>query len=110
MDYRKAGYNKKYFAEHREEITLHKASKEAFSNLPEKKIPKIRELNEDYAALLTHKKELYTEYRKTKKEMQDLVRAKHNVDEFLGIYDSQAKTRRSIPREPATDELWQLSD
>ena len=61
--------------------------------MPEKKIPKIRELNEEYAASLNHKKELYAEYRKTKKEMQDLVRAKHNVDEFLGIYDSPAKTQ-----------------
>lgn len=91
VDYRKAGYSKKYFEEHREAITLHKAAKEAFSNLPEKKIPKIKELNEEYALLLTQKKELYAEYRKTKKEMQDLVRAKHNVDEFLGIYDSPTK-------------------
>ena len=93
VNYRKAGYSKKYFEEHREEITLHKAAREAFSNLQEKKIPKIKELNEEYAELLAHKKEWYSEYRKVKKEMQDMVRAKHNVDEFLGIYDSSEKTK-----------------
>ena len=43
--YRKSGYSKKFFEEHREEITLHKAAKEAFSNLPDRKIPKVKELN-----------------------------------------------------------------
>lgn len=35
--YRKSGYSKKFFEAHREEITLHKAAKEAFSHLPDEK-------------------------------------------------------------------------
>ena len=40
------GYSKKFFEAHREEILLHKAAKDAFSNI-EGPIPKIKELNEE---------------------------------------------------------------
>ena len=40
--YRKSGYSKKFYEKHREEITLHKAAKEAFSKYPDKKIPKVK--------------------------------------------------------------------
>ena len=36
--YRKAGYSKKFFEEHRDEIQLHKAAKQSFDQLPGKKI------------------------------------------------------------------------
>lgn len=42
--YRKSGYNKKFFEEHREEITIHKAAKKAFSER-QGKLPKVKELN-----------------------------------------------------------------
>ena len=81
--YRKSGYNKKFFEEHREEITLHKAAKEAFGK-QEGKIPKMKDLNAEYAEVLTKKKEAYSEYRKAKSEMQEFVKAKHNIDLFMG--------------------------
>ena len=43
--YRKAGYSKKFLEEHREEITLHKAAKQAFDTLELQKIPRIKELS-----------------------------------------------------------------
>lgn len=43
--YRESGYSKKFFEEHREEITLHKAAKEAFSKI-KGKIPTIESLTE----------------------------------------------------------------
>ena len=70
VDYRKAGYNKKFFEEHREELTLHKAAKEAFSSLEGRKIPRVKELNEVYAEVMAKKKQDYAEYRQAKKEMQ----------------------------------------
>ena len=30
IEYRKSGYSKKFFEEHRQEITIHKAAKQAF--------------------------------------------------------------------------------
>lgn len=87
--YRRAGYSKKFLEEHREEITLHKAAKEAFGNLQTDKLPKIKELNEAYADILKQKKELYAEYRQVKKEMQDYVTAKHNIDFFFKTYENE---------------------
>lgn len=39
-DYRKCGYSKKFLEEHRQEILLHKAAKNAFDELHLKKLPK----------------------------------------------------------------------
>ena len=84
--YRKSGYSKKFYEMHREEITLHKAAKDAFSKYPEKKIPKVKELNEAYGRLLSEKRAAYSEYKKIKKEMQDYQIAKQNVESF---YEAQ---------------------
>ena len=55
-DYRKSGYSKKFLEEHREQITLHKAAKTAFDEAGLKKLPKVKELNAEYSALLSQKK------------------------------------------------------
>ena len=80
--YRKSGYSKKFYEAHRDEITLHKAAKEAFSKFPKSKIPKVKDLNEEFNRMLLEKKEAYSEYKKMKKEMRDYQIAKQNVDMF----------------------------
>lgn len=89
--YRKSGYSKKFFETHREEITLHKAAKNAFSELPDKKIPMVKDLNAEYAEVLACKKKAYTEYRLSKKDMQDYLIAKQNVDSILHEDDKKAQ-------------------
>ena len=86
--YRKSGYSKKFFEAHRDEITLHKAAKEAFSKLPDGKIPKVKDLNEEFARLLLEKKSVYNEYKKIKKEMRDYQIAKQNVESFYATQQS----------------------
>ncbi len=81
-EYRKSGYSKKFFEEHREAITLCKAAKEAFSQI-EGKLPTIRELNAEYNQVLQEKKKTYAEYRQAKQDMKDLQTAKYNVDRLL---------------------------
>ena len=95
MEYKKSGYNKKFYAEHESDLILYKAAREAFNQLPEKKIPKIKDLNVEYAEILKHKKELYSEYRQSKKEMQDFVTAKHNIDSFLRMQDVEVSAEKS---------------
>lgn len=80
--YKKAGYSRKFFEEHREEITLHKAAKAAFDQLGTEKLPTIRELNEEYDVVLRGKKAAYAEYREAKKEMQEYLKARKNVNIF----------------------------
>ena len=81
--YRKAGYSKAFLEAHGEEITLHKAAKAAFDGAGLQKLPKIKELDAEFAELLTKKKAAYPDYRKARNEMQELVRAQKNVERFF---------------------------
>lgn len=78
--YRKAGYSKAFLEAHREEITLHKAAKAAFDEAGLQKLPKVKELDAEFAELLTKKKAAYPDYCKARNEMQELVRAQKNVE------------------------------
>lgn len=90
VDYKKSGYSKQFFEAHREEILLHKAAKEAFGQL-DGNIPKIKDLNQEYAELLQKKKEAYSEYRTIKEENRELQMAKHNLERFLNQQEEEQK-------------------
>ena len=81
--YRKAGYSKKFREEHEEEILLHQAAKNAFDEMGVKKLPKVKDLQAEYAKLLEEKKKTYAEYRRSREEMRELLTAKANVDRVL---------------------------
>ena len=81
--YRKSGYSKKFLEAHREEITLHKAAKAAFDEAGLQKLPKVKELDAEFAELLTKKKATYPNYRKARDEMQQLMKAQKNVELFF---------------------------
>ena len=96
--YRQSGYSKKFFEEHREEITLHKAAKEAFSKI-HGKLPTIRELNQEFEQVLHEKKRTYAEYRKARQEMKDYQTAKYNVDQFLKKEEQEQQAEKQKKRE-----------
>ena len=83
--YRKAGYSKKFREEHEEELLLHQAAKKAFDDMGVKKLPKVKELQAEYARLLEKKKKTYAEYRRSREEMRELLAAKANVDRLLNM-------------------------
>ena len=93
--YRKTGYSKRFLETHRTEITLHKAAKAAFNEANLKKLPKVKELDAEYSKLLTEKKAVYLDYRKAKEEMQELLRAKKNVELFFAEEKSGAEKMKS---------------
>ena len=82
--YRKAGYSRKFYEAHRVDITIHRAAKKVFDSLPDKKIPKVRELTEEYSKVLEKKKAAYQEYRVARKEMEQYTVAQKNLDMLLG--------------------------
>ncbi len=100
IEYRKHGYSKKFFEGRREEITLHKAAKEAFSKI-DGKIPKIKELNEEYAQVLADKKKTYAEYRQAKQEMKEYQTAKYNVEQFLKKEEQERQAEKQKTEEKA---------
>ena len=96
--YRKAGYSKKFYEAHREELTLHKAAKDAFKAMDGKKIPKVKELNAEYGELLRKKKALYEEYKTAKQEMKDYQTAKYDIDRLLNIDEEQEQKKEEKQR------------
>ena len=98
-EYRRAGYSKKYYESHREEITLHKAAKQAFDELGVKRIPKVKDLSVEYAEMLSKKKQAYAEYRRIKGEAQELIIAKRNIE---SLYEVEKKEEQDCYREDKT--------
>jgi len=84
-EYRKSGYSKKFFEEHRQEITLHKAAKKAFDEAQITKLPSLKSLYEEYHQLAVQKKQEYAEYNQVKKEMKEYLIAKQTVETILNI-------------------------
>ena len=93
--YLKTGYSKRFLETHRTEITLHKAAKAAFDESNLRTLPKVKELDAEYSNLLTEKKARYPDYRKAKEEMQELLRAKRNVELFFAEEKSSAEKTKS---------------
>lgn len=96
--YRQSGYSKQFYAEHEAEILLHKAAKATFDALPNRKIPSLSELNAEFESLLAAKKKAYAEYQQVRREMQDVMTAKANVDAILGIDRTKSTAEQEHPR------------
>ena len=99
--YRQSGWDKQFYEEHREQITLHYAAKEAFEKQKMKKLPTVKMLNEEFAKLASEKKSLYAEYRDTKKKNRELLIAEKNVATILGVETKNEKDERSEQRKNA---------
>lgn len=97
IEYRKAGYSKKFFEEHRDDLLLHKAAKQAFDQLEGRKVPTRQALHEEFQQLVAAKKNAYAEYRQVKKDMQDYLIAKQTVEHILNI-DKKKEQEKETPR------------
>ena len=97
-EYKKSRYSKKFFEAHREEITKCRAAKNAFNEYG-KKLPSIKELNNEIGSLLQEKKSLYRDYYIKRDDNKNLQEAKRNVEMFLqiGEKDTEKKIERSKP-------------
>lgn len=98
VGYRKAGYSKKYLAEHEADIILHKAAKKYLDDAGLKHFPSVKQLDTEYAELLSKKKEIYAAYRKAREESRELLTAKANVDRILGI-EKDGASEKETPSE-----------
>ena len=96
--YRKAGYSKKFLAEHEGDITLHKATKKHFDELGIQKLPTVKSLNAEYAALMAEKKAAYAEYRKAREDMKELLTAKANIDRILDMEEVRQNEHEKIKK------------
>ena len=88
--YKRSGYSKNFFEAHREELLLHKAAKEFFNEQHFTKLPKMKDLSEEYGRILDEKRKEYAEYKSAKASMQDYLIARQNLETIL---NSDSKTR-----------------
>lgn len=91
IEYRKAGYSKSFFDEHREEIQMHRAAKEAFEQLGGSKIPRVKELNVQISGNYDRKRSVVGEYYQLKKDMREMMIVRENVRTILYNQDETKK-------------------
>lgn len=92
--YNASGYSKRYLAEHEQEILLHRAAKKAFNDLGLKKLPTVKALQSEYAALLTEKRATYPAYREARAEMKKLLTYRANAEAILGMNENTGKRQK----------------
>lgn len=91
--YKASGYSKRYLAEHEQDILLHRAAKKAFNDLGLKKLPAVKALQAEYAALLAEKRAAYPAYREARAEMKKLLTYRVNAEAILNV-DVKADVRQ----------------
>lgn len=93
-EYRAKGYSKKFYAEHPDEIEIHKIAKKFFDSLGMSKLPSVKELSAEYQQLSTKKTSWYQELHEIKDEQHELVICKKIVDEILGEQKNISQLRK----------------
>lgn len=90
--YKKSGYSKMFYAEHETELLIYKAAEEVYKNAPGRKIPPMKELRDEYGRILVEKKSEFLEYAQIKKDMNEYLIAKKNL-ELLYQQEEEKKER-----------------
>ena len=85
-------YSRKFLAEHEADLELYRAAQaEMRSLLGGAKLPKMDVLKEEGRKLTAKKKQLYGEYQKARRDMQEIVTIKANIDTLLGYNERSRK-------------------
>ena len=88
--YKAAKYSRKYLAEHEADIAAYRAARATMDRLLNgSKLPKMDTLKTEFQRLSADKKKAYREYREAKKDMQEIITVKSNIDHLLGLTDGQ---------------------
>ncbi len=80
---------------------MRQKKKQAFDELGVKTVPKVKDLNEEYARLLSGKKVAYAEYRKLQDEAQELVIAENNLKSIFAAVGSDVQHQQGQREEAA---------
>ena len=88
-DYKASVFNKRFAADHQQELALFRAARQAFDAAGITKLPKIDDLRAEFAELKDRKQAALAEYRQVRDELNDLRRAKGNVDSVIGGKESE---------------------
>ena len=86
---------RKFLAEHEADLELYRAAQaEMRSLLGGAKLPKMDVLKEEGRKLTAKKKQLYGEYQKARRDMQEIVTIKANIDTLMGYTEPGRKQEK----------------
>ena len=93
--YKATKYSRKFLAEHEADLELYRAAQaEMRSLLGGAKLPKMDVLKEEGRKLTAKKKQLYGEYQKARRDMQEIVTIKANIDTLMGYTEPGRKLEK----------------
>ena len=93
--YKATKYSRKFLAEHEAALELYRAAQaEMRSLLGGAKLPKMDVLKEEGRKLTAKKKQLYGEYQKARRDMQEIVTIKANIDTLMGYTEPGRKQEK----------------
>lgn len=98
--YRKLSGKKqaKFYDEHTGDIISCQAAKRYFDSLGLKKLPSIKSLKQEYAALDAEGRKIYPQLKQARAEMMELLTAKNNTERILSMDAKQQKHQREMER------------
>ncbi len=97
--YKAAKYSRKFLAEHEADIELYRAAQAEMRRLlGGAKLPKMDVLKEEGRKLTAKKKRLYGEYQKARRDMQEIVTIKANIDYSAGLHRAGQKAGKGALR------------
>ena len=94
--YQKTKDKQNFQKEHSEDIIKHEKAKAFFEKTNQKKLPKVKELQQQYQNLLAEKQQLYQQYTTVKKEMLEYQTAKQNMDKLLQTKQKNSEKDQEI--------------
>ena len=83
-EYKASRYSRKFYDSHADEIEQHREAKRYFNEHSLTRLPKVKDLNAEFSALIAEKREAYADYRALRDEQRELLIHRHNVETFLG--------------------------
>ena len=93
--YKATKYSRKFLAEHEADLELYRAAQaEMRSLLGGAKLPKMDVLKEEGRKLTAKKKLLYGEYQKARRDMQEIITIKANIDTLMGYTEPERKQEK----------------
>lgn len=96
--YKKSGWSRAFLAEHEPDIVIHRAAKKAFNDLGVSKLPTVKSLQAEFAALLSEKQSSYAQLTAVRKELRELSVHKANCEELLNMAGRDTARERSPGR------------
>lgn len=95
LAYKKSGYSKKYYEEHKGQIDMVKAAKEVFKSYDGEKLPTVKEINALISRLQKQKNAAYDELKTRVGETKDLQTYADNIRSLLGEQTEEPEKKQT---------------